>query len=336
MATAAAALVSVLSSTASAAAAGARGDEAAAARAAGQAAAAALQAVRDAGLLQPHAGQGGAAAAGAQGPREAAAGQRGAAAAAAGQGLAEAAAAGQGGEAAAAGQGGEAATAGQGGEAAAAAGQGPTEAATAGQDRQAEAVAFEEAPGGAAAEDGGLSEPEPVDWQAVARDMAGTAADLASPATASPVVPAGGGALLLLPPGKRWEGKGWALEGTFTHGGQQYRRYCIVQLQKPLLINSSEPQQASFRIAAECCGQQEPLIGSWSKQAYSLSVTPQVTLLLPTQPRHAVKRRLRAGQDAAKSHVLLYGNAFSQAAIDFALGESFPVSNAGHLHKGLV
>jgi hypothetical protein len=177
-----------------------------------------------------------------------------------------------------------------------------------------------------AEEGAGLSEAEPMDWQAVARDMAGTAAELANPPAANPVLPAGGGALLLLPSGKRWEGKGWALEGTFTHGGQQYRRYCIVQLQKPLLMNSSEPQQVSFRIAAECCGQQEPLIGSWSKHAYSLSVVPQVTLLLPAQPRHAVKRRLRAGQDAAKSHGLLFGNALSQAAIDTALGESFTVS----------
>jgi hypothetical protein len=137
-----------------------------------------------------------------------------------------------------------------------------------------------------------------------------------------------------LPSGARWQGKGCALQGSFTHSGQQYTRYCIVQLQKPILISSSEPQQASFRIAAECLEQQEPLIGSWSKQAYSLSVIPQVTLLLPCQPRHAVKRRLRAGQDAAKSHAVLFGHAFSQAAMDTALGESLlPVSSSGHLHK---
>ena len=157
MATAATALVSVLSSTASAAAAGARGDEAEAARTAGQAAAAALQAVRDAGLLQPPAGQGGAAAAGAQGPREAAAWQGGAAAAAA-------AAAGQGDERAAA---------------------------TVERDQQAEAAAVEEGPGGAAAEEGGLAEEEPMDWQAVARDMAWAAVELASPPAASPVGGAG-------------------------------------------------------------------------------------------------------------------------------------------------
>jgi hypothetical protein len=184
-----------------------------------------------------------------------------------------------------------------------------------------------------AAERGGLLEAEPMDFQAVAREMAGAAAELASPPAASPVLPAGGGALLLLPSGKRWEGKGCYLEGTFTHEGQQYTRYCIVQLMKPLLISSSEPQQTSFRIAADCCVQQERLIGSWSKQAYNLRVTPQVTLLLPTQPMHAVKRRLRAGQDAVKSHTLLFGNAFSQAAIDTALGESLPFSKAGHLHK---
>jgi hypothetical protein len=160
-----------------------------------------------------------------------------------------------------------------------------------------------------------------MDWQAVARDMAGAAAELASPPAASPGLPAGGGALLLLPSGRRWEGKGWDLKGTFTHGGHQYTRYCIAQLMKPILISSSEPQQASFRIAAECLSPGEALIGSWSKQAYSLSVVPQATLLLPCQPRHALKRRLRVGQDAAQGHALLFRSAFSQAAIDCALGE---------------
>ena len=197
------------------------------------------------------------------------------------------------------------------------------------------AATAEEQEGAAAAEEDGVPEGnvEPMDLGGVARDMASRAAELAGPASVSPVLPAGAGALLLLPRQKRWEGKGRDLEGVFTHQEQQYSRYCIAQFTKPILVSSGQLQQASFRIAAECLFSGEALIGSWSKQAYNLSVVPQATLLLPTQPRHVVKRRLRAGQDAAKPHSLLYGNAFSQAAIDTALGESLlPLG----LHIGLA
>jgi hypothetical protein len=89
-----------------------------------------------------------------------------------------------------------------------------------------------------------------------------------------------------------------------------------------LLLQQGKSQRVSVRVAAEFLSAEQPRTGHWSKQAYSISITPGQDLLLHCQPQHTWGGRFTATcPAAARSHMALYDDHFSDSGILSTLGE---------------
>ena len=132
-----------------------------------------------------------------------------------------------------------------------------------------------------------------------------------------------GAGLLVLFDGP-WGGKGRLLAaGRAVVSGQEYSHYSILQLMTAdgLLLQHGHSQTVSGRVAAEFLPAEEARTGHWSKQPYSISITPGRNLLLHCQPRHTWGQRFVAACPAAARSFLALYDGLSDAAVTAALGE---------------
>jgi hypothetical protein len=136
-----------------------------------------------------------------------------------------------------------------------------------------------------------------------------------------------GGGLLVLFDGP-WGGKARQLAAgrAVVSGGEcSHSHFSILQLmtEQGLLLQEGQAQRVSVRVAGEFLPADQPRTGHWSKQAYTVTVTPGQDLLLSCQPRHTWGSRFTGTCPAAARSYLALFDTFSDATITFQLGEQW-------------
>ena len=148
-----------------------------------------------------------------------------------------------------------------------------------------------------------------------AQMLAAAAADQSN----SSLLSRGGGMLVLL--ASEWGDKALPLHGQVLVADVAYSHYSILQLMtKEGLLLSGGPQDVSVRVAAACCGRGIQVVGSWSKDPFTLTVAPQHTLLMHCQPPRPLGGKFMATSEACThTHEALFG--WTPEKISAALGK---------------
>lgn len=104
--------------------------------------------------------------------------------------------------------------------------------------------------------------------------------------------------------------------------GGQYSHFSALQLmtEQGLLLQPCHSQRVSVRVAGEFLPAAQPRTGHWSRNAYSVTITPGQDLLLSCQPSHTWGKQFRASSPAAARGYLALYDTLSDS-ITAALGE---------------
>jgi hypothetical protein len=129
---------------------------------------------------------------------------------------------------------------------------------------------------------------------------AGAFASASQPSSSSSTLRRGAGLLVLLRNG--WRVKARPLNGSLLVRGVAYTCHSIVELMshEGLLLHKGHQQTVTVRVAAEflAAGSSSDAVGTWSKQAFSVAVWPEETLLLHCQPPQPVGRKFKSYSSA--------------------------------------